>query len=186
MPKLNLNARLKGSKKAAVTSSESKFKDAVIKKVSTIAPTTYSVEYETKTVISETNIFNRYVTWKTETIKRDSFITVSHKLVYLMLEMQDIERKAVLNILNCLRFDSNIVHIDENNRNNISKSKRYAAYAINALKRYDIIKGTTEPGTFVINHNLMFLGDLNEFVRNYKAIYDDIEIQMTKDGRIII
>lgn len=186
MPKLNLNAGLKGSKKAAVASSESKFKDAVIKKVSTIAPTTYSVEYETKTVISETNIFNRYVTWKTETIKRDSFITVSHKLVYLMLEMQDIERKAVLNILNCLRFDSNIVHIDENNRNNISKSKRYAAYAINALKRYDIIKGTTEPGTFVINHNLMFLGDLNEFVRNYKAIYDDIEIQITKDGRIII
>lgn len=186
MPKLNLNTRLKGSKKAAVASSESKFKDAVIKKVSTIAPTTYSVEYETKTVISETNIFNRYVTWKTETIKRDSFITVSHKLVYLMLEMQDIERKAVLNILNCLRFNSNIIHIDENNRNNISKSKRYAAYAINALKRYDIIKGTTEPGTFVINHNLMFLGDLNEFVRNYKAIYDDIEIQMTKDGRIII
>lgn len=186
MPKLNLNARLKGSKKAAVASNESKFKDAVIKKVSTIAPTTYSVEYETKTAISETNIFNRYVTWKTETIKHNSFITVSHKLVYLMLEMQDIERKAVLNILNCLRFDSNIVHIDENNRNNISKSKRYAAYAINALKRYDIIKGTTESGTFVINHNLMFLGDLNEFVRNYKAIYDNIEIQTTKDGRIII
>lgn len=186
MPKLNLNARLKGSKKAAVVSSESKFKDAVIKKVNIIAPTTYSVEYETKTITSETNIFNRYVTWKTETIKHDTFITVSHKLVYLMLEMQDTERKAVLNILNCLKFNSNIIHLSSDDKKNISKSKQYAVRAIGALKRYDIIKGTTEPGTFVINHNLMFLGDLNEFVRNYKAIYDDIEIQTTKDGRIII
>lgn len=186
MPKLNLNAKLKGSKKAAVISSESKFKDAVIKKVNIIAPTTYSVEYENKTITSEANIFNRYVTWKAETIKRDSFITVSHKLVYLMLEMQDIERKAVLNILNCLRFNSNIIHLDEKDKRNISKSKQYAVRAIGALKRYDIIKGTTESGTFVINHNLMFLGDLNEFVKDYKAIYDDVEIQTTKDGRIII
>ena len=45
---------------------------------------------------------------------------------------------------------------------------------------------TNQQSTYVINHNIIFKGDLNDFAKKYKEIYGDYKGQYDNKGRLII
>lgn len=71
-----------------------------------------------------------------------------------------------------IEFDSNIVRLNVDDITLIINKKKSSIYeAIQELDDNNIIKKTDISQTYVINHNVIFKGDMEEFLYNYNKLY---------------
>ena len=86
-----------------------------------------------------------------------------------------------------LRFNSNVVIIDKDDENfkclEISDSS--FRRAIRLLCDNKILAKTTIKNKYVINHNLLFRGDLTEFAAKYNMLYGNTKPKISDSGKIV-
>lgn len=66
------------------------------------------------------------------------------------------------------------------------KPARYWTTVVKILQEYGFMVRTNQQSTYVINHNILFKGDLNDFAKKYKEIYGDYKGEYDSKGRFII
>lgn len=119
------------------------------------------------------------------------YLVIDTKVWALML--RDLPRSVysmAMQIAYMLEPNTNLVKITQNissalySRN--GKPARYWTTVVKILQEYGFMVKTNQQSTYVINHNIIFKGDLNDFVNKYKEIYGDYHGEYDAKGRFII
>ena len=82
--------------------------------------------------------------------------------------------KTLFYVINNLEWNSNIVEIDYAEMHNLIKvNLRVITSAITYFCDNNIICRTDIRGIFIVNHNLVFRGNIEQFYKTYIAFYHD-------------
>lgn len=54
------------------------------------------------------------------------------------------------------------------------------------LWNFDVIKPTTRKSVYIVNHNYIFRGNYTEFIQLYKEMYNDKDVIVNEDGKIVL
>lgn len=119
------------------------------------------------------------------------YIVVDTKVWALML--RDLPKSAysmAMQIAYILEPNTNLIKITQQissalySRN--GKPARYWTTVVHILEEYGFMVKTNQQSTYVINHNIIFKGDLNLFAKQYKDLYGDYKGMYDSKGRFII
>lgn len=96
--------------------------------------------------------------------------------------------RLLLYIINNATINSNKIILDFNNNDikEISTSNIELNYLIDKLEEYNIIRRTTINNIYILNHNIIFRGDIETFVKAYTIIYETNNIELTIDSKVIL
>lgn len=122
-------------------------------------------------------------------IKRESYYCTNDNLYILTEDMNLTQVRIVLYIASKLKYNSNVFEADYEVMGkdlNIAPNTVQKAF-IGLCDGYNqIISKTNRPKTYLINHNVIFKGKLEEFIRDYKVMYDGRKASFDDKGRVII
>lgn len=119
------------------------------------------------------------------------YLVIDTKVWALML--RDLPRSAysmAMQIAYILEPNTNLVKITQQissalySRN--GKPARYWTTVVHILEEYGFMVKTNQQSTYVVNHNIIFKGDLNLFAKQYKDLYGDYKGMYDNKGRFII
>ena len=119
------------------------------------------------------------------------YIVVDTKVWALML--RDLPKSAysmAMQIAYILEPNTNLIKITQQissalySRN--GKPARYWTTVVNMLQDYGFMVRTNQQSTYVINHNIIFKGNLKGFAEKYKEIYGDYKGFYNSSGRFVI
>lgn len=95
-------------------------------------------------------------------------------LISLIKDATDTQLKTLLYVINNLEWNSNIVYLDYNIiADELNVGRRAIIYAVAFLCNNSIICRTDIRGIFIVNHNLVFRGNIEQFYKTYTAFYHD-------------
>ena len=89
-------------------------------------------------------------------------------------------------ILASLEEDTNIVKIALLNVAKELSPGNQACMAVDKLVDSNVLVRTNMKSTYIINHNIAFKGNLNQFIKDYHRIYGDAKPMYNEKGRVII
>ena len=119
------------------------------------------------------------------------YLVLDTKIWALLL--RDLSKAAVAMIMQIayiLEPNTNLVRITQEISSALySKGEKPARQwynVVNQLIEYGFMVRTNQMSTYVINHNIIFKGDLNTFAKQYKELYGDYKGAYTTGGRLII
>lgn len=119
------------------------------------------------------------------------YLVLDTKIWALML--RDLPRSVysmAMQIAYILEPNTNLIKITQQvssalySRN--GKPARYWTTVVKILQEYGFMVRTNQQSTYVINHNILFKGDLNDFAKKYKEIYGDYKGEYDSKDRFII
>lgn len=90
-------------------------------------------------------------------------------------------------IMFSIKPNSNLIKI--NQRQVAAMLGNYSNFypmALDKLESFGVIARTNKLFYFIINHNIFFKGNINEFAKNYKEKYDGIDVKVDEKGKVII
>lgn len=158
-----------------------------------IIPTIFNIEYN-KTLGKEhelkgddTDAIFKFIS--DTKIKRESYYCSNNNLYLLIEDMSNIQIRIILYIAAKLKYNSNVFEADYNN---MSKELHVATKTIinNFTAICDtynqIITKTNKPKIYLINHNVIFKGKLEDFIRDYIVMYDGQKATFDEKGRVVI
>lgn len=186
MPKFNY--KLTRTNKIALANTESQFRQAIIKSSNDIAPTTFSIEYDSKEIEKEMKYAGRLMRVLDNKIQRAPFKQISDRLNDIDEDADKCIHKTIKTLIRNLKWNSNIVTISSDDYNRINNKIRRVREAMYYLQKENIIRLTTDIHKVVINHNELFYGCLDDFIVEYNVIYKDKDIEklLTDGGKIKI
>jgi hypothetical protein len=96
--------------------------------------------------------------------------------------------RLLLYIINNISINTNKIIIDfnDNNIKDISVSDIELNYLIDKLEEYNIIRRTTINNIYIVNHNIIFRGDIENFIKGYTIIHESTNIELTIDSKVIL
>lgn len=95
--------------------------------------------------------------------------------------------RLLFGIMNNIENDTNFVTFNiANFARVINMTTKCAGEGFNDLIKFNIVVRTNQMSTYVVNHNIIFKGDLNKFIKDYKSIYGNASPKYTSDGKLII
>ena len=119
------------------------------------------------------------------------FLVIDTKVWALML--RDLPRSVysmAMQIAYILEPNTNLVKITKEVSSAIysrnGKPARYWTTVIKILQEYGFLVRTNQKSTYVINHNIIFKGDLNLFAKQYKEMYGNYQGAYNESGNFII
>ena len=90
-------------------------------------------------------------------------------------------------IMTKLRYNSNVVRFEINDAaKTLNISRDSVIKSIKCLCKNNVIARTTSQSVYVVNHNCLFKGDINEFINVYKQLYKGEYAKTDTNGKIII
>ena len=119
------------------------------------------------------------------------FLIIDTKAWALML--RDLPRSVysmAMQIAFMLEPNTNLVKITQDISSAIysrnGKPARYWTTVVTMLQEYGFLVRTNQKSTYVINHNIIFKGDLNLFAKQYKEMYGNYQGAYNESGNFII
>lgn len=119
------------------------------------------------------------------------YLVIDTKVWALML--RDLQRSVysmAMQIAYILEPNTNIVKITKEVSSALysrsGKPARYWTTVVNILQDYGFMVRTNQKSTYVINHNIIFKGNLKGFAEKYKEIYGDYKGCYNEAGNFII
>lgn len=96
--------------------------------------------------------------------------------------------KLLLYIINNTTINSNkiILDFDNNDIKEISTSNIELNYLIDKLEEYNIIRRSIINNIYILNHNVIFRGDIEDFIKAYTIIHETDNIELTIDSKVIL
>lgn len=122
--------------------------------------------------------------------KRRGYAQWSDALSELM--MNDDISKGLVNLVlligRRMKFGSNKVILDINAdyvKSIIKKDDTFRKH-IKTLEVYNVIRKTTKPHIYVVNHNMLFKGDYTKFINAYSRLYKKKGISIDAKCRVVL
>ena len=105
----------------------------------------------------------------------------------ILFRMSYNSRLILIAMINSLEPNSNIINFKITEyAKNLAKTPSNIYNGYKDLFDYNIIYKTNKQSTYIINHNLCFKGNLNEFIKDYREIYKDNEPIINDKNEIVI
>lgn len=102
------------------------------------------------------------------------YYDISNILISLIKDATGTQLKTLFYVINNLEWNSNIVYLDYDViANELNVGHRAIIDAIAFLCNNSIVCRTDIKGLFVVNHNLVFRGNIEQFYKTYVAFYHD-------------
>ena len=158
-----------------------------VQEASKIMPTTFNLNYDSVTKCCFDDVVNGYmISLGKDYVKKEPFSIIS---IALTLNFPKLSRPALLlvgYIASKIQFDSNYIEL---------KEKDFAGYSglcnrsffdgIKELTEIKVLAVTNRKCMYVVNHNMIFKGNLGEFIAKYKIKYPD-GCKVDSNGKIIL
>lgn len=102
------------------------------------------------------------------------YYDISNILISLIKDATGTQLKTLFYVINNLEWNSNIIYLDYDViANELNVGHRAIIDAIAFLCNNSIVCRTDIKGVFVVNHNLVFRGNIEQFYKTYVAFYHD-------------
>lgn len=159
---------------------------AFIEKSQIIAPTVFDIQISEKEVTYNTELQNNSVISVIDkTYTSTPFVRVSDRIYFHLYNLNASDIRLVLYIIGLLKFNSNIIELDKLKASKaIGITEATLKNTIANVIKANILVATDEDNIFVINHNIIFKGDYNEFIKNYIGLYHTLQAEKDGFGRI--
>lgn len=159
---------------------------AFIEKSQIIAPTVFDIPISEKEVIYNTELQNNsIISVIDKTYTSTPFVRISDRIYFHLYNLNASDIRLVLYIIGLLKFNSNIIELDKLKASKaIGITEATLKNTIANVIKANILVATDEDNIFVINHNIIFKGDYNEFIKNYIGLYHTLPAEKDGFGRI--
>lgn len=152
-----------------------------------IMPTTFSLDIE----LEEKNILSAITNSYRFAFSRDCVKGIKFSIAGEIFDLiAPILSRSTLLLASFIRlnivYNSNYIEITEKDYVGFSGLKRDCFYdAINEAIKNKIIARTTRKSIYIVNHNMIFKGDVGEFVAKYKIKYPN-GCRLDNAGKVIL
>ena len=139
--------------------------NAIYEIICKIAPTPFDVNnnYVGKSIANRNKGYNKI-----------RYYDISNILISLIKDATGTQLKTLFYIINNLEWNSNIIYLDYDViADELNVGHRAIIDAIAFLCNNSIVCRTDIKGLFVVNHNLVFRGNIEQFYKTYVAFYHD-------------
>lgn len=164
-----------------------KCSEIIQKDIAKIIPTNFSldIEIDEKEVLN--SVINNYQINLTKNITKGLKYGIAGSLFDILAPILPREVFLLVSYIRLnIEYNSNYVRITEKEFIGFSGLQRNKFYdAINSAIKNKIISSTTRKSIYVVNHNMIFKGNLGEFIVKYKNKYPN-GCQIDENGKIII
>ena len=117
----------------------------------------------------------------------NTFSILSKRILNFMCTANDSVKTLICYIAANIEYMSNKIELNEDVINRTTLNHEKLKVAIRVLKENEFIISTTKKGLYVVNHNHIFFGDYNKFIRAYIKLYRKaLRPETTYDGKKII
>lgn len=117
----------------------------------------------------------------------NTFSILSKKILNFMCSTNDSVKTLICYIAANIEYMSNKIELNEDIINRTTLNVDKLKVAIRILKENEYIISTTKKGLYVVNHNHIFFGDYNKFIKAYIKLYrKSLRPEVTYDGSKII
>lgn len=170
-----------------------KAKETAAEKKKRIVPTIFNINYdknkgkEYELTSDETDAVFKFIT--DNKIKRESFFCVNDNLWYYISDLNPSQLQIIIYVACHLTYNSNVFIVDEAQINkdlNLSVGRIQNIFSELSNMSNQIIIKTNAPKTYLVNHNVIFKGKLEDFIRDYNVMYDGELAMLDEKGRVII
>ena len=158
-----------------------------------IVPTIFNIDYnktpgkEHELTADDTDAVFKFIS--DTKIKRESYYCTNDNFYILVEDMNALQIRIILYIAAKLKYNSNVFEADYEDMSkelNVAPNTVQKAF-IGITDGYNqIISKTNKPKTYLINHNVIFKGKLEDFIRDYNVMYDGRKASFDAKGRVII
>ena len=161
--------------------------DKVEQDVAKVIPTPFSLDIE----IEEKEIFNNIVNNYQISLGRNITKGLKYAITGELLDIiTPILSRASLLIISYIRlnviYNSNFVEMTEKDFIGYSGMRSRSFYeAIDELIKHKVISRTTRKSIYVVNHNMLFKGNVGEFITKYKIKYPE-PCKLDSNGKVIL
>lgn len=158
-----------------------------VQEASKIMPTTFNLDYDYVTKCCFDDVVNGYmISLGKDYVKKEPFSIIS---IALTLNFPKLSRPALLlvgYIASKIQFDSNYIELKEKDFAGYSGlSNRSFFDGIKELTEIKVLAITNRKCMYVVNHNMIFKGNLEKFIATYNELYGKPCI-VDEQGRIVI
>lgn len=139
--------------------------NAIYEIICKIAPTPFDVNnnYVGKSIANRNKGYNKI-----------RYYDISNILISLIKDATGTQLKTLFYVINNLEWNSNIIYLDYDViADELNVGHRAIIDAIAFLCNNSIVCRTDIKGLFVVNHNLVFRGNIEQFYKTYVAFYHD-------------
>lgn len=139
--------------------------NAIYEIICKIAPTPFDVNnnYVGKSIVNRNKGYDKI-----------RYYDISNILISLIKDATGTQLKTLFYVINNLEWNSNIIYLDYDViADELNVGHRAIIDAIAFLCNNSIVCRTDIKGLFVVNHNLVFRGNIEQFYKIYTAFYHD-------------
>lgn len=130
-----------------------------------IAPTPFDVN---------NNYVGKSIANRNKAYDKIRYYDISNILISLIKDATGTQLKTLFYVINNLEWNSNIIYLDYDViADGLNVGHRAIIDAIAFLCNNSIVCRTDIKGLFVVNHNLVFRGNIEQFYKTYVAFYHD-------------
>lgn len=130
-----------------------------------IAPTPFAVN---------NNYVGKSIANRNKGYDKIRYYNISNILITLIKNATGTQLKTLFYIINSLEWNSNIVYLDYDIiADELNVGHRAIIDAIAFLCNNSIVCRTYIKGLFIVNHNLVFRGNIEQFYKTYTVFYHD-------------
>lgn len=139
--------------------------NAIYEIICKIAPTPFDVN---------NNYVGKSIANRNKGYDKIRYYDISNILISLIKYATGAQLKTLFYIINSLEWNSNIIYLDYDViADELNVGHRAIIDAIAFLCNNSIVCRTDIKGLFVVNHNLVFRGNIEQFYKTYVAFYHD-------------
>lgn len=139
--------------------------NAIYEIICKIAPTPFDVN---------NNYVSKSIANRNKSYDKIRYYDISNILISLIKDATGTQLKTLFYVINNLEWNSNIVYLDYDViADELNVGHRAIIDAIAFLCNNSIVCRTDIKGVFVVNHNLVFRGNIEQFYKTYVAFYHD-------------
>lgn len=139
--------------------------NAIYEIICKIAPTLFDVN---------NNYVGKSIANRNKGYDKIRYYDISNILISLIKDATGTQLKTLFYVINNLEWNSNIIYLDYDViADKLNVGHRAIIDAIAFLCNNSIVCRTDIKGLFVVNHNLVFRGNIEQFYKIYTAFYHD-------------
>lgn len=157
------------------------------KRLNKIVQSPFEINNTLKTVYQNNIVDNnkKYIITRQDYYR--NFVTINIDFINNMKYFDKGANTIFIHICKNIDFNSNVIKFTEKDIiDEYSISVETFYNGLNVLYNFDVIKPTTRKSVYIVNHNYIFRGNYTEFIQLYKEMYNDKDVIVNEDGKIVL
>ncbi len=154
-----------------------------------IKPTIFNKDYEVNKVITSSFIddINTEITFTIDKADTNQFVKIHPLLISNLLDSGKSVFAVLGYFIQTIKYNSNCIHATvETIASTMNMSIRSIKDGIEYLCEKQVIAKTTIQSEYIINHNLIFKGSIEKFIKAYNKLYNGEYAKRDSNGKVIL